>query len=265
MLCAAWRHRIQSPDLRAGCPALPSFPGVSPWVVPVFGGERFLLPIGRAAQGLSARSSRFFFHPHDICRLSPMHTSFPPGRPQPCPQAFVDKAPPTSRPGSGLTTSPCREVSEAGCPRLIHRVREEGISCRQIPSSHAPLGWHPRSPPESVIGPGSGRSLPRQAWRAWSRLAESPPVCPGPRTRHPQVSGQRARIPGRALPRRHARTAARQAARRATACKAPRPRRVVQDPARSLPAGLERAEKGRALQASQPVDLPWQRPPNRSG
>ena len=78
-------HRCQNPDLRAGYPALPSslgFPGADP----VFGGERFLLPIGRAAQGLSARSSRFFFHPYDIFRLSPMHSNFPPRRPQAHPQ-----------------------------------------------------------------------------------------------------------------------------------------------------------------------------------
>jgi hypothetical protein len=49
---------------------------------PVFSGERFLLPIGWAAQALSARTSRFFCRPQDIWRLSPVHGNFPPRRPQ---------------------------------------------------------------------------------------------------------------------------------------------------------------------------------------
>ena len=57
-------------------------PVVSLGADPVFGGERFLLPIGCGAQGLSERSSRFFSHPQDICCLSRVHGSFPPRRPQ---------------------------------------------------------------------------------------------------------------------------------------------------------------------------------------
>ena len=53
-----------------------------PRVVPVFSGERFLLLIESAAQGLSARTSRFFSHPQDICCLSPVHGYFPPRRAQ---------------------------------------------------------------------------------------------------------------------------------------------------------------------------------------
>ena len=60
------RHAVRSP--RPCC-----VPSVSLGADPVFSGERFLLPIESAAQGLSARTSRFFSHPQDICCLSSVH------------------------------------------------------------------------------------------------------------------------------------------------------------------------------------------------
>jgi hypothetical protein len=48
-------------------------PSVSLGADPVFSGDRFLLPIESAAQGLSVRTSRFFSHPQDICCLSSVH------------------------------------------------------------------------------------------------------------------------------------------------------------------------------------------------
>ena len=68
---------------------------------PVFSGERFLLPIGSAAQGLSARTSRFFSHPQDICCLSPVHGRFPPSSAQLRPQLPGIAGSLTSAPGSG--------------------------------------------------------------------------------------------------------------------------------------------------------------------
>jgi len=67
-------------------PGPSSVPLVSLGADPVFSGEEFLLPTEAVAQGLSARSSRFFSHPQDICCLSSVHGRFPPSRSQVYPQ-----------------------------------------------------------------------------------------------------------------------------------------------------------------------------------
>jgi len=86
MPCAAWRHRCQIPRRPRRLPGPSVVPVVSLGADPVFSGERFLLPLSSGAQGLSARSSRFFGHPQDICCLSPVHGCFPPGHAQVRPQ-----------------------------------------------------------------------------------------------------------------------------------------------------------------------------------
>jgi hypothetical protein len=69
-------------------PSPSSVPLVSLGADPVFSGERFLLLTECIAQGLSARSSRFFSHPQDICCLSSVHGRFPPDRAQVYPQVL---------------------------------------------------------------------------------------------------------------------------------------------------------------------------------
>jgi hypothetical protein len=78
-------HQRQAPAVSTGRPALPASPSVSLGPEPVFSGEEFLLPTAPTAQGLSAISSRFFCRPQDICRLSPVHSSFPLDHAQVCP------------------------------------------------------------------------------------------------------------------------------------------------------------------------------------
>jgi hypothetical protein len=74
---SAARHlRLPDPAVRAGRPALPALPGF-PSGGARLGGEEFLLPTEYAAQGFSARTSRFFGRPQDICCLSPVHGCFP--------------------------------------------------------------------------------------------------------------------------------------------------------------------------------------------
>ena len=73
------RRLRQSPGPSSG-------PVVSLGADPVFSGERFLLPTHCAAQDLSARTSRFFSHPQDICCLSSVHGRFPLRRAQVYPQ-----------------------------------------------------------------------------------------------------------------------------------------------------------------------------------
>ena len=80
-------HQCQILAVSTGRPALPASPPVSLGLEPVFCGEEFLLPTAPAAQGLSAISSRFFCRPQDICRLSPVHSSFPLAYAQVCPQS----------------------------------------------------------------------------------------------------------------------------------------------------------------------------------
>jgi hypothetical protein len=69
-------------------PSPSSVPSVSLGADPVFSGERFLLLTQCIAQELSARSSRFFSHPQDICCLSSVHGRFPPHRAQVYPQVL---------------------------------------------------------------------------------------------------------------------------------------------------------------------------------
>jgi hypothetical protein len=69
-------------------PSPSSVPLVSLGADPVFSGERFLLLTQCLAQGLSARSSRFFSNPQDICCLSSVHGRFPPHRAQVYPQVL---------------------------------------------------------------------------------------------------------------------------------------------------------------------------------
>ncbi len=80
-------HQCQILAVSTGRPALPASPPVSLGLEPVFCGEEFLLPTAPAAQGLSVISSRFFCRPQDICRLSPVHSSFPLAYAQVCPQS----------------------------------------------------------------------------------------------------------------------------------------------------------------------------------
>jgi hypothetical protein len=80
-------HQCQILAVSTGRPALPASPPVSLGLEPVFCGEEFLLATAPAAQGLSAISSRFFCRPQDICRLSPVHSSFPLAYAQVCPQS----------------------------------------------------------------------------------------------------------------------------------------------------------------------------------
>jgi hypothetical protein len=85
-LSAAWRHRSSGSRRPRRLPGPSIVPLVSLGADPVFSGERFLLPIGSAAQALSARTSRFFSRPQDICCLSPVHGGFPPRSTQLRPQ-----------------------------------------------------------------------------------------------------------------------------------------------------------------------------------
>ena len=96
---------------------------------PVFSGEEFLLPIGPAAQGLSARSSRFFFHPHDICRLSPMHSNFPLRRAQAYPQNLWMRLPDSTA------------VPNAGTSHRLTSARPVPRSRRRLPSAPVDLPW----------------------------------------------------------------------------------------------------------------------------
>jgi hypothetical protein len=88
-------------------------PRVAPEADPVFSGEEFLLRIEGAAQGFSARSSRFFSHPQDICCLSPVHVRFPLRHTQARPQKLwitpqPDRSSPPERTGAvtaGLPTA----------------------------------------------------------------------------------------------------------------------------------------------------------------
>jgi len=50
---------------------------VAPEADPVFSSERFLRPAEHGAQGLSGITSRFFCHPQDVWRLSPVHAISP--------------------------------------------------------------------------------------------------------------------------------------------------------------------------------------------
>jgi hypothetical protein len=82
--CATSRSCPRNPasPVNAGLLDPPGVPRVSPEADPVFSSERFLRPVERATQALSAISSRFFCHPQDIQRLSPVHRISPPDHAQ---------------------------------------------------------------------------------------------------------------------------------------------------------------------------------------
>jgi hypothetical protein len=111
-------------------------PEVSLGADPVFSGERFLLPIGGVAQGLSQRSSRFFFHPQDIYRLSPVHGNFPPGRPQIRPQILWI----TDRPALLLERRDSRRGRHGPRTALGHRSLELASICRMSWAAWRPRG-----------------------------------------------------------------------------------------------------------------------------
>jgi hypothetical protein len=82
--CATSRSCPRNPasPVNAGLLDPPGVPRVSPEADPVFSSERFLRPVERATQALSAITSRFFCHPQDIRCLSPVHPISPPDRAQ---------------------------------------------------------------------------------------------------------------------------------------------------------------------------------------
>jgi hypothetical protein len=122
-------HQCQILAVSTGRPALPASPPVSLGLEPVFCGEEFLLATAPAAQGLSAISSRFFCRPQDICRLSPVHSSFPLAYAQVCPQSVW-----TDRPGGHMSSALRAERSEYRQPA---QKRGRGCPARLEPQSPA--------------------------------------------------------------------------------------------------------------------------------
>ena len=129
----------QAPRRPRRLPGPSIVPEVSLGADPVFSGERFLLPIGRAAQGLFPRSSRFFCRPQDICCLSPVHGRFPPRSAQLRPQLLGITGPPTwglrartaRAPRTHHPRRPARSVEETGSARRGHsETRAPGWTCR---------------------------------------------------------------------------------------------------------------------------------------
>jgi hypothetical protein len=94
---------------------------VAPEADPVFSSERFLRPAEHAAQGFSGITSRFFCHPQDIRRLSPVHALSPLLRAQLDPQFPGITASESGPAGAAVvflptmlaTTSDCRACQEA--------------------------------------------------------------------------------------------------------------------------------------------------------
>jgi hypothetical protein len=82
--CATWRSCPRNPasPVNAGLLDPPGVLRVTPEADPVFSSEEFLRPAVHATQALSAITSRFFCHPQDILRLSPVHPKSPPRRAQ---------------------------------------------------------------------------------------------------------------------------------------------------------------------------------------
>jgi hypothetical protein len=80
-------RRSRGPDLRAGCPALPSVPWFPLGQIPSSVVRDFYCHSAAPHKAFPARTSRFFSHPQDICRLSPVHSSFPLAYAQVCPQS----------------------------------------------------------------------------------------------------------------------------------------------------------------------------------
>ena len=120
-------HQCQILAVSTGRPALPASPPVSLGLEPVFSGEEFLLPTAPAAQGFSGISSRFFCRPQDICRLSPVHSSFPLAYAQVCPQSvWTDRS--ECVPSSGCefkaanTGSPLRSAAEVARRGWEHQL-----------------------------------------------------------------------------------------------------------------------------------------------
>jgi hypothetical protein len=70
-------RRRSHESVNAGHLTRPGVPRVTPGADPVFSSERFLRPVPRGAQGLSRITSRFFRHPQDAQRLSPVHEKSP--------------------------------------------------------------------------------------------------------------------------------------------------------------------------------------------
>jgi hypothetical protein len=86
MPCATRHHRCQVPAIRPGRPARAAFPRFPLGRIPSSVVRDFYCQSSQQHKGLSARTSRFFSHPQDICCLSSVHGRFPPGCAQACPQ-----------------------------------------------------------------------------------------------------------------------------------------------------------------------------------
>ena len=137
--CAARPHRLPVSRRPRRLPSTSGVPRVSPEADPVFSGERFLLPMPLAAQGLSARTSRFFSRPQDICCLSPVHSRFPPRRAQLRPQGRGI----TGRWSAGAGLPPCpdrhsRRPSRTAAIGRSSRRADRGSSS-EVASSSAHL------------------------------------------------------------------------------------------------------------------------------
>jgi hypothetical protein len=86
MSCSARRHRCQIPAIRASLPTLAAIPRFPLGRIPSSVVRDFYCQSSELHKGLSARTSRFFSHPQDICCLSPIYGRFPLRRAQACPQ-----------------------------------------------------------------------------------------------------------------------------------------------------------------------------------
>jgi hypothetical protein len=119
-------HRCQASAANSGRPVVLAVPGFPPGRSPSSVVRAVLLPTRRRAQGLRAGIPRFFFHPQDICRLSPVRCSFPPAHPQPV-HSLARRVPPARAAGPEPTEG--AGGAPAACPSA--RSRRIVPSCRR--------------------------------------------------------------------------------------------------------------------------------------
>jgi hypothetical protein len=243
MPCAAWRHRCQIPDVRAGRPALPSFP----W----FPSGRIPSSVVRDFYCLSAAAHKAF--PREVQDSLAIHRTsvvYPL-----CMAAFHRAMHRFVHSSWGLrlgtTAGNCvraeadfgpadsvrRGRSEGSGRGWTHQLRKEGSRCRQTPSRRARTARRRRSRPGTATGPGFARSPRLLAWQVSSPRPASPTPCQDPRTQHrPSRARARARAapvlaaPVPVSPARASHPA--QAAQAAAACRARLRHRAAPGPAR---------------------------------
>ncbi len=223
MPCAAWHRRCQIPDVRTGCPALPSFPGFPLGRIPSSAVRDFYCQSAGPHKGFRREvQDSFFIHMtsavYPLCTATfhrAVHTLI---------HRICGRRPNRrSMVFSARTGSRRRDPSEGGWPSWSHRVQEEGNRCRQTQPSRARLAGRRRSPPGNVTARESAPSPRPLASRASSLPAASPPACPVPRMRPPPASARRGPVPGQAPRSRRAQAAPL----RVVACKERRPPRAA--------------------------------------